>query len=903
MLLGWSCGRPAKQPRYTIGFSQCTTADAWRQFMHREMERELYFHPEVDLVIRDAERNNTRQIAQIDSFIQEGIDLLIVTPNEATPLTPAVERAYASGIPVIVVDRRINSNQYTAYIGSDNYEIGRTAAHYVGELLGGTGKIFEIWGLRGSTPAIDRHRGFVEVLRRDYPKINIIAEIEGQWERDTARALFPGVLEKHPEVDLVFAHNDVMAQGAYQVSHGTEAGANLRFVGVDGLPGPTGGLSLVADGTLSATLLYPTGGPQAIQQALDILADREVPRETLLQTTLINPVNVSIMQQQTDRLLDQQRDIERQQLVLDEQIELYRSQRALIVFITVLLVLALLLGGVAFLNLRERQDAYRQLATRNEKISRQRDQIKAMAKETERANRAKFEFFTNISHELRTPLTLVVGPIDKLLEQTQDLNDRFTLELIRRNAQRLLRLINQLMDFRKLESGKMRLRAQHEDIIAFIRSVVAAFDFAAQQRGIDLQVTTELPQLPVWFDVEKLDKVLFNLLSNAMKFTPDHGWIHVRISRDPVAAVARIEVADNGRGMPPEHAAHAFERFYQGAEYSSQGTGLGLSLSKQLIELHRGHIRVRSQLERGTTFTIELPLSGRHLLPEEKQAATAHTPLELIPLVAKPSQRAEPKPVGVADEKHPLVLIAEDNLELLDFLHQELGGQYRILTAADGLTARELAFERLPDLILTDVMMPGLDGIKLTRELKNDLRTSHIPIILLTARSETDHRLEGEAVGADDYLAKPFDIHLLIARIDNLLRNRRRLRDRYVNQLETSIDHEVTGLEDRAFLAHFTALVEKHLGNNEYRVEDLSRELGISRVHLYRRIKDLLDISVGDYIQQVRLKRAKHLLRSSSQNISDIAYSLGFSSPAYFSTAFKTAFEVTPSAYRRKQTV
>ena len=417
LLIGSSCTDRDADKQYVIGFSQCTTADAWRQSMEREMKRELFFLEHIQFRMRDAERNSARQVAQIDSFIEEKVDLLIVTPNEAEPLTEVVGKAYQSGIPVLVVDRRINSDEYTSYIGSNNYEIGRTAGRFAGELLGAAGTVIEVWGLEGSTPAMDRHRGFVEGLQRYSPDARIVDNVYGQWEYDTVRALFQDAILQHPDVDLVFAHNDVMARGAYQVSKRYVRDHEPIFIGIDGLAGPMGGLDMVDAGILTATLLYPTGAKEAIQSALAILAGKEVPREQIMESTLIDSSNVHIMKQQADRILAQQEDISMQQRILDDQLRVYRTQRTLIFVITISLIAALLLGGFSLFNLRQRQEAYRQLATRNEEVLRQRDQIEAMAVETDAANRDRIEFFTNISHELRTPLTLMLGPISKLLDQ------------------------------------------------------------------------------------------------------------------------------------------------------------------------------------------------------------------------------------------------------------------------------------------------------------------------------------------------------------------------------------------------------------------------------------------------------------------------------------------------------
>ncbi len=343
--------------RYLIGFSQCTGGDKWRQTMHEEMRRELSFHPDVELLIKDAQGDNKTQKKHIQEFIAAGVDVLIVSPNEAKPVTPEVNDAFNRGIPVIIVDRRTDSKSYTTYIGADNFEIGKAAGEYIAKLLKGKGKVIEVWGLRGSTPAQNRHAGFKNIMNK-YPDIEVIAEVEGEWEIETAKSGLLKVLKQHTDTDLVYAHNDMMALAAYQVAENMPSvNSNLKFIGVDALPGPNGGIQFVADNMVDATFLYPTGGEEAIRTAINILEGKVVDKEDMLETIVIDSSNVRVMQLQTSKIINQQKSIQRQQAMLDEQTRLYRIQRFVLWGILAVLVGIVFLGTYILSRLRTKYEA------------------------------------------------------------------------------------------------------------------------------------------------------------------------------------------------------------------------------------------------------------------------------------------------------------------------------------------------------------------------------------------------------------------------------------------------------------------------------------------------------------------------------------------------------------------
>lgn len=416
-----SCSRPAKEPDYRIGFSQCTMGDDWRRAMVAGMEKELGPHPNVHLTVLDAHNDSNLQGRQIALLIRQRVDMLIISPTLSGPLTPLTEAAYNAGIPVIILDRRTSSRQYTAFVGGDNLEVGRAAARHAALLLHQRGQVLEIEGMPGSSPATDRSRGFAEALPQ-FPNLKLAARLPGDWQPGSVLRQLPALLRAHPDVDLIFAHNDPMARAAYQVVRDLNLSRRIRIIGVDGLPGPGNGLQLVEDGTISATLLYPTGGEEAIRTALRILRHEPFDKENVLGTMIIDSTNVEAVRTQAEQLIDQQYDLRRQQQQLDSQLHRYSNQRTLVYLLLASLLITMLLGGLTWRSLRLNRRIRRTLETQNAEISAQRNQISRLAEkareaaeETRRSSEAKLRFFTNFSHELRTPLSLILGPVEDLL--------------------------------------------------------------------------------------------------------------------------------------------------------------------------------------------------------------------------------------------------------------------------------------------------------------------------------------------------------------------------------------------------------------------------------------------------------------------------------------------------------
>lgn len=865
------------------------------------MYRELSFNPEISFIMKDAGGQSDKQITQIRELINQNIDLLIISPNEAEPITPIAEKAYQNGIPVIILDRRTNSDQYTAYVGADNVEVGQIAGAYTNTLLRGNGKVIEISEKPGSSADIDRHKGFMETVKQ-FPGIKLVAKLDGDWDKYSFEAPLTKLLTAHSDIDVIFCQNDRRALAAFKVCKNLGLEKKIRLIGVDGLTGPNGGIDLVDKGILNATILYPTGGEEAIRTAISILQKQPFKRENRLQITMIDSTNVRIMKLQSEKLVAQQQDIERRQEKIEEQRAISENQSIVIYTVSITLALALIFGAISFYSLRENRKINGRLEIQNQEISDQKNQIEQLAQSAEIENEAKLKFFTNISHEFRTPLTLILAPVEDVLasEKIRDPLIKQELSMIKKNTLRLLRLVSQLMDFRKLGSHRMQVRAGEHNLVAFVKEIMAAFERIASKHKIDFQLIAAEAEVMVWFDATMLDKVIFNLLSNAFKFTPDKGRVYLYI-RTPDAGHVQIMVEDNGIGMTEAEVAHVFEVFYQAeSSYKTLGTGLGLALSKELIALHKGTISVRSQPNQETAFTIELPLGNKHFHPEELQ----HDQAEDFTMVqdfepGEDTLQAQVANANKVSNSEQSVLIIEDNDDLVRLLEQKLQAGYQIFVANDGDEGLRLAFEHIPDLIICDVMLPKKNGLNVTSILKTDFRTSHIPVILLTARSTTEQQIEGIQTGVDAYITKPFNLHYVQEMIRTLLKNRALLREHYTSELPIEISSGTNPNKlDKKFLTQFTAYIEEHYDNSELSVEEIGKELGLSRVQLYRKVKALLGMSVNEYIQQLRLNKAKFLLRRDDFTVADVAYKVGFSSPTYFSTAFKGKYKQTPMEYK-----
>ncbi len=884
--------------RYKIGFAQAQGGDNWRESMLKEMQREVSFYNEIDFYYKDAQANSKIQKDQIQELIDLKVDLLIVSPHEIQPLNAILEKAFDSKIPIVLIDRRITSDKYTAFIGASNYEVGQNAGKYAVALLKGKGKVLEITGLNTASPFIDRDKGFIDIISKS-KGIELIAKIndhEANFEKK-----LDSFIKKNKDLDVIFAQSDYIAKNVYQICKNNQVERKIKIIGVDGLSIEGMGMDMVASNQFKATVLYPTGGQEAIRTAIKILEKKPFKKENTLETTIIDSTNVKILQQQSKKVIEQQNEIDNRQLKINQQILISKNQTNIILAISITLAIALILSSVFYYLFKENKKISKKLMVQKDEISSQKNELEKLVKQVKEATDAKFDFFTNISHELRTPLTLIIGPLEDTLTSSRlHFSLKNNLELVQRNSFRLLKLINQLMDFRKIEEGKMEINASTQVLGDFVFEISNEFKDLARKKHISLNINDKTTGLIIDFDQSMIDKVLFNLLSNAFKFTEENGTINITIDQDKEQENAIIKIEDNGIGMSAEDVEHAFDVFYQGHSSTFKGTGLGLALSKELIIAHNGNIIINSKKGNGTCFTIILPFKQNNKNKElrESEYNDGKNLKEKHIYTTDVLPHNYEKVTTNISEKSASILIIEDNDDLNSFLSNRLEGTYEVLTAKDGNEGVNKAFDVIPDLIISDIIMPGMSGLKLAEILKNDLRTSHIPIILLTAKTSIEDQIEGMKSHADMFIIKPFNLNYLEESIASILKNRIILREHFVNELPSESRSNASNKLDRKFISEFTSIIESNLSNEDLSVDDIYKGLGISKIQLYRKTKALLGFSVNDYILSVRLQKAKYLLMNEDLTISEVAYKVGFSSQAYFSTVFKSKFSVTPSEFK-----
>ncbi len=729
------CACQSNQKKYAVGVSQCSD-DIWRDKQNQELITAAFFHDDIELRFANAKDNSEQQIQQIDSLVESGIDLLIVAPNQMSEVTPAIDRAYDKGIPVIVFERKTNSHKYTAYVGADNYQMGHTMGEYVCQRLGGQGKVMVVTGLKGSSPAIDRHNGFRDAVKR-HEGIDIVATLQGDWTKETAYAMVKEWLKTHPQeqIDMVFGMNDRTAMGARQAFEEQNRELPL-FCGVDGLPGDNGGIAQVRDSLLDATFIYPTSGEKLLEVADDILHGRKFEKETALSSAIVTSNKADVLLMESEEVVRESKNLQRLHEKASEYLERMSSQRIFIILAVAVILLLLLLIAITYF--------YQVQKAR-------------MAEERRGMERERLDFYTRVSHELRTPLTLIEGPLEELATGT-DINNaqpesRRLFEILRKNTHNLTAIINKMLDV---------------------------------QVGKDIWSDTEDPQ-------------------------------------------------------------------------------------RQMTEI----------------------------------TTTSNTTDE--------EQRQE------GDIEQTTVLIIDDNADLRQYLRTILQAHYTVIEAANGEEGLKVAREQIPDIIVSDVMMPVMNGLECCQHLKTDILTSHVPVILLTARALNKHQIEGYRCGADAYLTKPFAKEVLLARIDNLLTGRQYLRNLWDSQRKES-ESAVTEVQQQRKDADYTApmpapssdnkddndpfmdklkeVIERHINETDLSVEDISTEMQLSRVQLYRKVKALTGTSPVDLIRKARLAKAHKMLTETTLSISEIAYQTGFTSPSYFNKCFRDEYGTTPGALR-----
>ena len=907
----------AQQPRkYVIGVSQCSE-DTWRDKLNDELKMGEYLNDSLIVKLASSNDDNVLQNKQVNQFIDEGVDLLIVSPNQLSAISKSVERAYDKGIPVILYDRKTNSDKYTAFIGCDNYTIGKSMGTFIAQQLQGKGRIVEIRGLEGSSPALERHRGFMDAIK-PYPGLQVVASEGGNWKEEGGIQAMKRILKQTQDFDYVFAHNDCLAWGAYVAARQMRVKRNYKYTGVDGMATEGGGLELVRDGIFEASYLYPTKGDEVIALAMKILKHQPYERDNYLSTSIITQANAALTLMEARDAERQTHNLKTLHKQVNQYLSDYNSQKVMLIGLCLFLFVCLAAAALIFRGYLIKVKLNETLAKTNGELKRlnvelgeKNGELKRLNEEVLELTHSRLVFFTNISHELRTPLTLIADPVEMLLEDSGIKGkSRELLKMVQRNALALQQLVSNILDFRKIQNGKMELKLYRFDIVKTLTTWVGDFQLTAERKQIRLHLDVDdlKGSHEMIADQEKISRIVFNLLSNALKYTPAGGEIFVSLKDE--GANLRLDVRDTGKGISQDEADKIFERFFQ-AKGAASGTGIGLALVKSFVELHHGEARVESEPGKGSDFIVVIPRE------QEGDSQVIHNDVDIVDNSVNASASTGKNVVDESvlqyiddgDRSHgkvqqlvsentnrPTVLVIDDNTDIRQYERTLLQDEYIVLEAADGKEGLAVALKEVPDLVICDVMMPVMDGLELTERLKTNTATSHIPVIMLTAKNLEEHRAEGYEHGADSYITKPFHSKVLLARIENLLRQRQLLKNLYQGAKEAEKEISEAHLEDRdkQFLKQLQAIIQKNLSDSEFGVEDMGQQIGLSRVQLYRKVKAMTGSSVVDLLRKARLAKARRLLETRSMSVSEVAYEVGFSAPSYFTKCFKEEYGMLP---------
>lgn len=907
----------AQQPRkYVIGVSQCSE-DIWRDKLNDELKMGEYLNDSLIVKLASSNDDNVLQNKQINQFVDEGVDLLIVSPNQLSAISKAVERAYDKGIPVILYDRKTNSDKYTAFIGCDNYTIGKSMGTFIAQQLQGKGRIVEISGLEGSSPALERHRGFMDAIK-PYSGLQVVASEGGNWKEEGGIQAMKRILKQTQDFDYVFAHNDRLAWGAYVAARQMRVKRNYKYTGIDGMATEGGGLELVRDGIFEASYLYPTKGDEVIALAMKILKHQPYERDNYLSTSIITQANAALTLMEARDAERQARNLKALHKQVDQYLSDYNSQKVMLIGLCLFLLVCLAAAALIFRGYLIKVKLNETLAKTNGELKRlnvelgeKNEELKRLNEEVLELTHSRLVFFTNISHELRTPLTLIADPVEMLLEDTGIKGkSRELLKMVQRNALALQQLVSNILDFRKIQNGKMELKLYRFDIVKTLTMWVGDFQLTAERKQIRLHLDVDdlKGSHEMIADQEKISRIVFNLLSNALKYTPAGGEIFVSLKDE--GANLRLDVRDTGKGISQDEADKIFERFFQ-AKGAASGTGIGLALVKSFVELHHGEARVESEPGKGSDFIVVIPRK------QEGDSQVIHNDVDIVDNSANASasdsknvvdesvlqyiddgdrSRGKVQQLVSENTNRPTVLVIDDNTDIRQYERTLLQDEYVVLEAADGKEGLAVALKEVPDLVICDVMMPVMDGLEFTKQLKTNTATSHIPVIMLTAKNLEEHRAEGYEHGADSYITKPFHSKVLLARIENLLRQRQLLKNLYQGTKEAEKEISEAHLEDRdkQFLKQLQAIIQKNLSDSEFGVENMGQQIGLSRVQLYRKVKAMTGSSVVDLLRKARLAKARRLLETRSMSVSEVAYEVGFSAPSYFTKCFKEEYGMLP---------
>lgn len=907
-----------EKARFKIGIS-LPNNDLWHQAVIDELHHEASFYPDMKLDIRYHKNTNDKeQIDNINHFIDSKMDLIVVSAGNAALITPYVQKAYKDSIPVIIFDQKIGSDNYTAYIGGDNYMIGHDAGLFIVNMLQGQGTVAEIRGRTESILDVERHNGFIDVISK-YPDIKIVAEESADFDTDLADSVMTEIIKNQEPIDVVFAMDDLTARGIHNAY--AKAGTEQPFIiGVDALAGEGGGINNILKGYQDVSFIYPTGGDKILEVAHNILTGKNYERNNILYTGIVDQSNAHIIGKQREAYFSEREKTDKVNTTLNQALENYSTQR---IFFYISIFIAILIGIVLVIFVRAYRsksrskaalaEQYRKIEQQNTEILQQNDEIRRQAdillqqkekleelsEKLKQATDAKLAFFTNISHEFKTPLSLIMGPLKSVLDSNELSEDnKYLIGLSLRNSEILLQLISRIIDFNKYENEKEALHFGATDLKDFLSGLNELFLDFARQKQVHLSFKTEDNSFSVELDKEKIERVYLNILSNAFRFVPEKGVIEITLKQEIIdkKQYARIEIFNTGSSIPEKHINNIFSRFYKVNENDS-GTGIGLAIASRFVTLHQGKIYAYNKKDEGVVFNILLPFVQEHTDISDEFISNSE---QVAGFQETSAFKTTDNPTAPAPEEKSTVLIVEDNTDLRNYIKMILQNDYKIIEANNGKTGFEEAKKHLPDVIISDVMMPEMDGLELCRSIKENIPTCHIPVILLTARSLQEHEIEGWENGADIYITKPFDGNLLKVKLKSLIETRKKIIDAFGQSFINDSKSDTLGKAEQEYINRIQEYVLKNITNANLDIESLSKELGESHTNLYRKIKSLTGYPPVELVKIIRLKYAKSLLNLKTKNVATVAYEAGFSTPSYFTRCFKEFYKESPTEYLKK---
>ena len=870
-----------------IGVSQCATDD-WRLNMNNEITREaaLYRDLEIEVLIENSEGKVGVQAKQIKGFLDTGVDLLIVSPGDSERLAPIIGQVYDANIPVVIIDRKINSDQFTAYVGANNFEIGKEIGEYTARYLNDKGNILEVTGELVSSPFSERSNGFKSIINMPQRELSL-SSIEIDSLLDKAHAQKDSITALLDKADFIFAHSDPIAFEIKELLNQYDL-PQPPMVGIDGLLGENNGIEMILDGTLEATYLYPTGGDKAVQLAITILNKEKHQKYTYLNSLQIDKTNVVGIKNRFLELKDLQKKIDLQREVTHDLDFLVKRQKSFLVLLLIALILLVVIVGLIIGTLRRKNktnllldNKNKIIKAKNDKISDQKNNLTKMVKVAEEAIEMKLRFLSTISHELRNSVNLINLSIDNIdgVLGSNPLQRDIPLQSIKKSAGRLKMLSDEILNLKRFDSKSFKPIPATTNLSALVERVLSIIAVQAQEKEIKL-VTNLKEGIIFDFDPSMIEKVVFNLVANAIKFTSKNGSINVKLYER--SSNVYLKVRDNGVGMNPEEVSKIFDPYYTAAQNrdANSGFGYGLAICKELVQLHGGKITVDSAKNLGSSFLVKVP---------KEQAKP----------VIKEVQRIAPEENYLNLKSRYKILLVEDNVELSNLLCSILDKEFEVFLAYNGKEGLQATLKHVPDIIISDVLMPEMDGVAFCQKIKENPRTSHIPFVLLTAIATEDSKIDGFDIGADDYLIKPVSAKILISRIENLIKTRVNIINGLSKDYNLLREINTKKTEDRVFIERLLDIVQENIANEHLSVAQISGQMNMSYSVLYRKLKSISNFKLVEIIKKQRLHFAAKQLILTDAKVNEVAYASGFSDVKYFRRCFKEEFDDFPSGFRK----